>query len=89
MPRLEKFSGNALKASSSWNRTLEGEGLDDEEAPERIGFRAGVDLRLGAVDMTNINRNRGRKREEQSEKSQATSIISNILKRRYVCMRNA
>ena len=89
MPRLEKFFENALKASSSQNRTLEGEGSEDEEASERKGFQAGVDLRLGAIDTTKVNRNRGRKREEQSEKSQATSIISNILKKRYVCMRNA
>ena len=89
MPRLEKFSKNALKASSSRNRTLEGEGSEDEEAPERRRFWVGMDLRLGAIDMTNVNRIRGRKREEQSEKSQATSIISNILKRRYVCMGNA
>ena len=89
MPRLEKFFENALKASSSRNQTLEGEGSEDEEAPERKGFQVGVDLRLDAIDTTNVNRNRGRKREEQSEKSQATSIISNILKRRYVCMGNA
>ena len=74
MPRLEKFSENALKASSSRNRTLEGEGLEDEEALERRGFRAGVDLRLGVIDITNVNRFRGRKREEQSEKSQAIQI---------------
>ena len=65
MPHLEKFSENALKASSSLNQTLEGEGSVDEEAPNRRGFRAGVDLRLGAIDMTNINKFRGRKREEQ------------------------
>ena len=64
MPCLEKFSENALKASSSWNRTLEGEGLEDEEAPERRGFRARVDLRLGAIDTTNVNKNRGRKRKD-------------------------
>ena len=57
MPRLEKFSENALKASSLWNRTLEGEGSVDEEAPKRKGFQAGVDLRLGAIDTTNVNRN--------------------------------
>ena len=76
MPRLEKFSKNALKlkASSSWNQTLEGEGLVDEEASERRGFQAGVDLRLGAIDATNVNRFRGRKREEQSEKSQTIQI---------------
>ena len=88
MPHLEKFSENALMASSSRNQMLEGEGLEAEEAPKRRGFRAGVDLRLGALDATNVNRIRGRKREEQSEKSQATTIISNILKIRYVCMGN-
>ena len=45
---------------------LEGEGLEDEKAPKRRGFQAGVDLRLGAIDMTNVNRINGRKREEQS-----------------------
>ena len=68
---------------------IEGEGSVDEEAPEQRGFRVGVDLRLGAIDTTNVNRFRGRKREEQSEKSQAISIISNILKIRYICMENA
>ena len=33
-----------------------------------------MDLRLGAIDTTNVNRFRGRKREEQSEKSQAIQI---------------
>ena len=69
MPRLEKFSENALKASSSRNRIVEGEGSIDEEASERRGFRAGVDLRLGAIDMTNVNRFRGRRRKEDSEES--------------------
>ena len=55
MPRLEKFSKNALKASLSQTRTVEGEGSVDEEAPKRRRFRAGVDLRLGAIDTTNIN----------------------------------
>ena len=62
MPRLEKFFENALRASSSWNRTLEGEGSEDEEAPERRGFRVGVNLRLGAIDTTNVNRIRDKKR---------------------------
>ena len=60
---------NALKAASSRNRTVEGEGSVDEEAPERRGFRVGVDLRLGAIYTTNVNRFRGRRKEEQSEKS--------------------
>ena len=67
MPRLERFSKDALKALSSRNQMLEGEGSEDEEAPERRGFRAGMDLSLGAIDTTNVNRNRGRKRKEQSE----------------------
>ena len=62
MPRLEKFFENSLKASSSRNQTKEGEGSEDEEAPERRGFRAGVDLRLGAIDTTNVNKQKGRER---------------------------
>ena len=63
MSCLKKFSENALKASSSQNRTLEGEGLENEEALERRGFQAGVDLRLDAIDTTNVNRKRGRERK--------------------------
>ena len=55
MARLEKFSENTLKASSSRNQTLEGKGSEDEKAPERKGFQVGVDLRLGAIDMTIVN----------------------------------
>ena len=69
MLRLEKFFENALKASTSRNQTLKGEGSEDEEALERRGFWAGVDLHLGAIDTINVNKNRGRKRKEQSEKS--------------------
>ena len=50
---------------------------DEEKAPERRGFRAGVDLRLCAIDTTNVNNREGEK-ERQSEKSQT---FSNILKR--------
>ena len=55
MPRLGEFSENALKASSSRNQTLEGEQSEDEEAPKRREFWAGVDLRLGVIDTTNVN----------------------------------
>ena len=81
MPRLEKFSENALMASSSRNQTVEGEGSVNEEAMERRGFRAGVNLHLGAIDTTNVNRFRGRRREEQSEKSQAIQIYEIYEKR--------
>ena len=40
---------------------LEGEGSVEEEALERRGFQAGVDLRLGAIDTTNVNRFRRRR----------------------------
>ena len=33
-----------------------------------------MDLRLGAIDMTNVNKFRGRKREEQSERRVAIQI---------------
>ena len=66
MPRLEKFSENALKASSSRNQMLEGEGLEDEEAPKWRGL-AGVDLRLGAIDTTNVNRKRGKERKNNQK----------------------
>ena len=39
-----------------------------------------MDLRLGAIDTTNVNNREGEK-ERQSEKSQTFSNISNILKR--------
>ena len=81
MPDLEKFSENTLKASSSQNRIVEGEGSVDEEAPKRRRFRIGVDLRLGAIDTTNVNKFRGRRREEQSEKSQAIQIYQIYEKR--------
>ena len=55
MPHLEKFSENALRASSSRNRTVKGEGSEDEEAPERKRFRAEVDLHLGVIDTSNVN----------------------------------
>ena len=67
MPHLEKFSESALKASSSRNQMLEDEGSEDEEVPERKGFWAGVDLRLGAIDTTNVNRNRGRERKNNQK----------------------
>ena len=63
MPHLEKVSENALKASSSQNHTLEGEGSVNEEAPKQRGFRARVDLRLGVIDTTNVNRDRWRERK--------------------------
>ena len=53
---------------------LEGEGSVEEEAPEQRRFWAGVDFRLGAIDTTNVNRFRGRRKEEQSEKFQAVQI---------------
>ena len=67
MPRLENFSENALKASLSRNRTLKGERSEDEEAPERRRFQVGVDLHLGAIDTTNVNRKRGREKKNNKK----------------------
>ena len=88
MPHLEKFSENALKVSSSWNRIWDRVGSDDEEASEWRGFRAGVDLRLGAIDMTNVNNREGEK-EWQSEKSQAVSKYIKYIEKKSICMENA
>ena len=87
-PHLEKFSENALWASSSQNWRERRAKSEDEEAPERRGFRAGVDLRLGVIDMTNVNRKRGRERKT-IRKVPSNSNITSILKREYVCMGNA
>ena len=67
MPRLEKFSENALWASLSRNRREIGVESEDEEAPEQIGFRFGEDLHLGVIDTTNVSRKRGGE-NRQSEK---------------------
>ena len=42
-------------------------GIEDEEALERRGFRAGMDLCLSAIDTTNVNRNKGRKRKDNKK----------------------
>ena len=88
-PRLEKFSENALWASSSRNRRERGAESEDEEAPEQRGFRAGVDLRLGAIDTTNVNGKREREKENTIKKVPSNSNITSIFKREYVCMGNA
>ena len=64
-----------------------GEESEDEEAPKWRGFRAGVDLRLGATDTTNINRKRGKERKT-IRKVPSNSNITSILKREYICMGN-
>ena len=86
--RLEKFSENALWASSSQNRRERGAESEDEEASEWRKFRAEVDLRLGAIDMTIVNRKRGRERKT-IRKVLSNSNKTSILKREYICMGNA
>ena len=66
-PCLEKFSENALWASSSRNRKEREAESKDEEAPKWRGFRAKVDLRLSVIDMTNVNRRRGRERKDNQK----------------------
>ena len=50
-PRLEKFSKKFDLAFSSRNRMWEEvESKEENDTPERRGFRVGVDLRLGAIE---------------------------------------
>ena len=89
MPRREKFSEKACWASSSQNRIWEGVGLEDEDdALERKGFWDGVDLRLGAIDMTNVNKKKGRERKT-IRKAPKQFIYSKYIEMEYVCMSNA
>ena len=88
MPRLEKFSENALKASSSWNWIWVRVWSEDEEALEWRGFRAGVDLRLGAIDTTNVNRKRERERKT-IKKVPSNFKYNKYIEKEYVCMGNA
>ena len=74
MPCLEKFSKNALKASSSRNQIWDSVGLEDEEALEWRGFQAGVDLRLGTIDTINVNRKRERERKDNQKSSKQYQI---------------
>ena len=71
MPHHEKFSEKSDRAFSSRNLMWDGVGSEGEEEDtlEWKGFRDGVDLRLGAIEKTNV-----RKRERQSEKHQQDNI---------------
>ena len=74
MPRLEKFFEDALWASSSQNQRERGAESEDKEASKWRGFRAEVDLRLGAIDMTNVNRIERGGRKKQSESSNTVQL---------------
>ena len=88
-PCWEKFFEKYFRAFSSRNRIWEGVGSEEDEAPERRGFWDGVDLRLGAINTTNVNKREREGRKRQSEKSQRNSNITSILKIEYVRMGNA
>ena len=64
-PCREKFFEKSFQASSSRNQIEEGVGSEEDDASERRGFRDGVDLHFGVIDMTNINKEKGRKRDNQ------------------------
>ena len=61
---------------------------EDEEAPERRGFRAEVDLRLSAIDTTNVNRKRGGEKET-IKKAPKQFKYNKYIEMKYVCMGNA
>ena len=48
----------------------------------------GVDLHLGAIDTTNVNRKR-RRENKTIKKVPSSSNITSILKKEYECMGNA
>ena len=66
-------------AFSSQNRTEKGVVSAEKDAPKRIGFRHGADLRLGAIEADQRKRRKGERERErererrQSEKSQNSS----------------
>ena len=63
-------------AFSSQNRTEKGVVSAEKDAPKRIGFRHGADLRLGAIKADQLKRRKGereREREREREKSQNSS----------------
>ena len=48
---------------------LEGVGSEKDDASEQRGFRDRADLHLGAIDTTNVNRERERGRKGDNQKS--------------------
>ena len=85
MPCREKFSINALWASSLWKRRERGAWSEKEEAPEWRGFRTRVDLRLGAIDITNIKKIE-REKKKTIRKAPKQFIIVRICEKMYKCM---
>ena len=65
-----------------------GEESEDEEAPKWRGFRAGVDLRLGVIDTTNVNKKRGRERKT-IRKVPRNFKYNKYIEKEYVYMGNA
>ena len=49
-PSLQKFSKKSFRAFSSQNRTEDGVGVEEEDAPELRGFWDGVDLCIDAIE---------------------------------------
>ena len=85
-PHWEKFSEKSFRASLSWNRIEEGVGSNEDDAPEWREFWDEVDLRLGAIDTTKVNRT---ERERETIRKVPTSNIASILKKEYICLGNA
>ena len=51
-------------------------------------FRTEVDLRLGAIDTTNVNKKRGREKETIKKVPKQFTIVR-ICEKKYICMENA
>ena len=88
MPYREKFSVNALWATSLRKWRERGAWLEEVEALEWRGFWAGVDLRLGAIDTTNVTKNREGKERDNQKSSKTVQIQQVYWKVENVCMGN-
>ena len=87
-PRREKFSKKSFRAFLTWNWRWEGIELEEGDAPERNGFWDGVDLHFGTIDTTKVNK-REKEKKETIRKVPNSLNIASIMKKEYVCMRNA
>ena len=64
---------------------LAGVGSEEDDASEQRGFRDGAYLRLGAIDMTNVNRERKGENETIRKVPNNSNILRYIEKRACMC----
>ena len=76
---------SAFRMNTSSRKVLrEGVGLEEDNVLEHKGFWDGANLRLGAIDTTNLNRRRG----ERKKDIQKSSKTIQIMHEHVICKRN-